>query len=126
MQNYVQDGCHINVACDDPATPASGDPVRIGEFCGVAITAVGEGDNASGETTVLTEGVVNLLVAGVDSSGIAGADANVAVAVGDKVYYGDGDTPKLSKRDGGTLFGYALGPVDSGDTTTTIPVMLRN
>lgn len=125
MQNYVQPGDSINVACSHPATPASGDPVRIGEMVGVAATAEGAGGNTSTQTTVATEGVFNLSVAAIDSSGDAGADANVAVAVGDKIYYGDSDDPVLSKRDGGTLFGFALGAVTEGETGT-IPVLLAN
>ncbi len=125
MQNYVYSGARINVACTHPATPASDDPVRVGAFCGVAETDESAGGNATGETTVATEGVFLLSVAGVDSSGTLGVDADVAVAVGDKIYYGDADEPVLSKRDGGTFFGYALGAIDEGDTGS-IAVMLAN
>src|SRR5690349_11698080 len=121
MQNYKSGGCYIPVACSHPATPASGDPVRIGSFCGVAATDESAGGNASGETTVATEGVFKVSVAAIDSSGSAGADANVAVAVGDIIYYGDSNDPVLSKRAGGTFFGYALGAVSSG-STGSIPV----
>jgi predicted RecA/RadA family phage recombinase len=125
MQNYVQSGKTINVACDDPATPASGDPVRIGSFCGVAETDESAGGNTSGETSVATEGVFLLSVDATDSSGSMGADAAAAVEVGDKLYYGDSDSPVISKRDGGTFFGYALGALDAGDTGS-IPVMLAH
>lgn len=125
MQNFVQCGDFINVACSHPTTPASGNPVRIGAFCGVAATAESEGGNATGNTTVSTEGVFNLSVAAIDSSGALGVDANVALAVGDIVYYGDANSPVLSKRAGGTFFGYALGAVDAG-ATGTVPVMLAN
>jgi predicted RecA/RadA family phage recombinase len=116
-KNYVQPGDSINAAASDPATPASGDPVRVGEIAGVAITAEGAGDNATGETTIATKGVFNLSVKGVDAGG------NSAVAVGDKLYYVDADTPKLSKKVAGHLFGKALGIVNSG-ATATIPVLL--
>ncbi len=116
-KNFVQEGKYINAAASDPATPASGDPVRVGEIAGVAVTKEGEGGNASADTTIATEGVFNLSVKGVNGSG------NSAVAKGDKIYYVDADTPKLSKKTTGHLFGKALGAVESG-ATTTIPVML--
>ncbi len=116
-QNFVQPGHTINAAASDPATPASGDPVRVGEIPGVALTAEAEGGNAAGETTIATEGVFNLSVKGVDGGG------NSAVAAGDKIYYVDADTPKLSKKVAGKLFGKALGAVNAG-ATATIPVMI--
>jgi predicted RecA/RadA family phage recombinase len=119
MQNFIQPGDTINVACTHPTTPASGNPVRIGTFCGVAVTDESAGGNATGETTVLTEGVVNVSVKGVNGSG------NSAVAVGDKIYYTDADTPVLAKKSTGTLFGYALSTVGSG-STATIAVLLAN
>ena len=116
-QNYVQPGESINAVVTDPATPKSGDPVRVGEIPGVAITDESGGGNASGETTIQTEGVFNLSVKGIDGSGSS------AVAAGDKIYYVDADTPKLSKRATGHLFGKALSGV-TGNATATIPVML--
>lgn len=119
MQNFVQPGKTLNVVCSHPTTPASGDPVRVGEFCGVAVTTEAEGGNATGVTTVLTKGVVNVSVKGINGGG------NSAVAVGDKIYYVDADTPVLSKKTSGRLFGYALSTVGSS-STGTIPVMLAN
>ena len=116
-QNYVQPGKYINAAASDPAAPASGDPVRVGEIPGVAVTAEGEGGNATGETTIATEGVFSLSVKGVDGVG------DSAVAKGDKIYYVDADTPKLSKKNTGHLFGKALGAVTAG-ATATIDVLL--
>jgi predicted RecA/RadA family phage recombinase len=116
-KNYIQPGKTINAAASDPAAPASGDPVRVGEIAGVAVTKENEGGNASGETTIATEGVFNLSVKAVDGSG------NSAVIVGDKIYYVDADTPKLSKKATGHLFGKALGAVTSSQTAT-IPVLL--
>ena len=49
---------------------------------------------------------------GIDGSG------NSAVAVGDAIYYTDGDTPKLSKKATGTYFGVALETVGSSSTDT--------
>ncbi len=116
-QNFVQEGKMINAAATHPATPASGDPVRVGEVPGVAITKEAEGGNAAGECTIALEGVFNLSVQGVDGGG------NSAVALGDKIYYNDADTPVLNKKVAGKLFGKALGTVGSG-LTATIPVML--
>lgn len=100
----------LRVACTDPATPASGDPVRYGEMTGVALTA----EDSGGLTQVdFRPGRVwNLSVKGVDGVG------NSAVAEGDKLYYVDADTPKLSKKNTGRFFGYAQGTVNSGATAT--------
>lgn len=115
MKNYRQSDEVIVVACTDPAVPASGDPVRIGSFCGVAVA----NEMSDGKTVVRVRGVVNVSVKGVDGAG------NSAVAVGDKLYYVDADTPKLSKKATGTFFGYALGTVGAGQTGT-IDVLLAN
>jgi predicted RecA/RadA family phage recombinase len=101
----------------------SGDPVRIGQIPGVAVK---DADSAQ-RTVIQIDGVFSLLVAGIDSSGGSGADANVAVNGGDKVYFDESKTPPLSKRAGGVFFGYALGDsgvalVVSGATTTAINV----
>lgn len=104
----------IPVVCSDPATPASGDPVRFGEATGVALA----NEQADGITSVdFTPGnVYELSVKGVDGSG------NSAVALGDKIYYVDADTPKLSKKNTGRFYGFALETVSSG-ATATIKVM---
>jgi predicted RecA/RadA family phage recombinase len=106
-------GVKFAVACTDPTTPASGDPVRYGERPGVALIA----EAADGLATVAFQGVFNLSVKGVDGGG------NSAVAEGDILYYVDADTPKLSKKTAGHRFGYANGTVGSG-STATIPVIL--
>lgn len=104
---------NLQVACTDPTTPASGDPVRYGERPGVAMTA----EDANGLTSVTFEGEHNLSVKGIDGSG------NSAVAEGDILYYVDADTPKLSKKATGHRFGYAGGTVGSSNTAT-IPVIV--
>jgi predicted RecA/RadA family phage recombinase len=116
-------GNNLALTCSDPTTPASGDPVRYGELIGVAQTAEG----SDGVTTVKFDGVHLLSVKGVDGGG------NSAVAVGDKIYYVDADTPKLSKKATGRLAGHAVeakangttyaGTITSG-STATIPVRL--
>lgn len=106
-------GKYLSLAATDPATPASGDPLIVGQIPGVAQTA----EDTAGNTSVAMEGVFNLSVKGIDGSG------NSAVAIGDILYYTSGDTPKISKKATGVRFGYALGTVTSG-STATIPVKL--
>lgn len=103
-------GNGLSVVCSDPATPASGDPVRVGELTGVALIA----EESDGKTVVDFEPskVWDLSVKAVDGVG------NSAVAVGDKIYYVDADTPKLSKKTSGRLFGFALEAITSGSTDT--------
>lgn len=103
-----EDGTQLSLAATDPATPASGDPVLVGQIPGVSLIA----ETADGNTTVKTDGVATLSVKGVDGGG------NSAVAVGDIIYYVTGDTPKLSKKTSGVRFGYALEAITSGSTAT--------
>ena len=75
------------------------------------------------KTSVTFRGVHLLSVKGVDGGG------NSAVAVGDRLYYTDADTPPISKKATGRPVGFAVetetspGTVSSG-ATTTIPVLL--
>lgn len=105
-KNFVQEGRRLWLVAG--AGVKSGDPVLVGQLTGVAIADV-DTDN---KTTVDTEGVYDLSVKAVDAS------ANSAVAVGDAIYYVDADTPKLSKKATGVLFGYALEAITSGATAT--------
>lgn len=107
-----EDGTQIALAATDPTTPASGDPVIVGQLPGVALTTEG----SDGLTTIKTDGVASLSVKGVTT-----AAAGSAVAAGDLVYYVPGNTPKLSKASGdagAVRFGYALDAVASGATAT--------
>lgn len=113
MKNYRQSDDVITIAVSDPSAPASGDPVRIGSFCGVAVAD----KRTDGNTVVRISGVVNVSVKAIDGSG------NSAVSIGDKIYYVDADTPKLSKKASGALFGYALATITSG-STASIDVLL--
>lgn len=112
-----------SVTCSDPTTPASGDPCRYGSMVGVAQIA----ETADGLTTVAFDGVWLLSVKGVNAGG------NVAVAAGDRLYYVDADTPKISKKVAGYFVGVATEAVVSGTSytgaitsgaTATIPVRL--
>ncbi len=106
-------GWQLSVICSHPTTPASDDPVRYGEMTGIALTDKGEGGNESTKTTVdFGPFVAELSVKGIDGSG------NSAVAVGDKLYYTDDDTPVLNKKSTGKFYGYALETINSGSTAT--------
>lgn len=100
----------LAVVCTHPTTPASGDPVRFGEMTGVALID----EQSDGKTSVdFTPGnVYDLSVKAINGSG------NSAVAVGDKLYYVDADTPVLSKKDTGRFFGFAMEAITSGSTDT--------
>lgn len=108
MINKVQDGklLHLTVA----STVKSGEPIMVGNaIAGVAQTSY---NSADGKAVIDTEGVFDLSVKGVNDAG------NVAVAIGDRLYYTSTDTPVLSKKVSGKFFGIALETVDSGATTT--------
>ena len=109
---YQYEGRCITGAATAPATPTSGDACIIGQIPGVALTDEGDGGNATGEITMDTGGIYNLPVVGETTSASA-------IAVGDILYY---DATKVNADDtNGVRFGYALGAVASG-ATTTIPV----
>lgn len=110
-----RDAQQLSVTCSDPTTPASGDPVRCGERCGVALTA----ERADGTTSVQFHGGFTLSVKAIDGSGSS------AVVQGDKLYYVDADTPKISKKATGHFFGYAAAAV-TGGATASIEVWFNN
>ena len=99
-----------------PSGVKSGNPVLIGAtLVGVAQT---DRDSAGYATVQIRPGTIwNLSVKGVDGGG------NSAVAIGDKLYITLADTPPISKKTSGVLFGKALGAV-TGGATATIPVEL--
>lgn len=97
----------LPLACTDPTTPASGDPVIFGQLPGVALTA----EDSAGNTTVALNGTFNLSVKGTSGS-------NAAITAGDKIYYVSANTPKLSVTTSGVFYGYALENVSSGATST--------
>lgn len=113
IKRYLQQHFALPVVCSDPTTPATGDPVRVGELTGVALTDEGEGGNGATYTTVeFGACVVDVSVKAVDGSG------NSAVALWDTIYYVDADTPKLSKKASGYFFGFAMETITSGETDT--------
>jgi len=103
-----------SVVCSSPTTPVARDPVRYVVLTGIALTDEGGGGNIAGETTVDFGPRTDAL----SVAGIIDGPANQAVADGDSIYYVDADTPKLSKKASGYLYGIARGAVVSGATTT--------
>jgi hypothetical protein len=87
---------------------AAGDPCLIGQIPGVAMQA----KDTSNGAVVDMGGAYNLSVKAINDAG------NSAVAVGDAIFYVTGDTPKLSKKASGMLFGWALAIVTTGATAT--------
>ncbi len=87
----------------------SGDPVMVGNMPGVALQDRSE--DTSGEATVKMRGAFTLSVKGANEAG------NVAIGVGDPIFFTSADTPKLSAKQTGKFFGFALEAVGSGDTT---------
>ena len=97
-----------------PGSAKSGDPAMAGQIPGVMA-----GDAALDGTGVLfTDGIFTLNVQGVDQSG------NSAVVPGQILFFTVADSVKLSKKNTGIRFGYALGSVASGNAGTKIPVQL--
>jgi predicted RecA/RadA family phage recombinase len=111
-----QKGDYLSLAVTHPATPASGDPVRLNKTPGVAMTA----ERADGTTSVALAGVFNL---NVDD------DAATGIAPGDRIYYQDTGTgsPATSLNNNATtpeaVFGIALGTL-SANATGVIPVRI--
>lgn len=106
-KNLVKDNSRYlsEVAATDPATPASGDPVVIGNIPAVALVDEGDGGNASGNITADLGGVWEMSVVG----------ASGAIAVGDILYLNSG---VLTNGTAGVRWGYALGEVGNGATAT--------
>ncbi len=113
-------GYSLAVVVTDPATPASGDPVRLGKLSGIAMLDEGAGGAGATETVVyFGPGVFDLTVDDNEGTGIA---------VGDSIWYhdtGTGTGPvNLNNTPGSAdaFFGYALETVGA-NATTLINVM---
>lgn len=102
-------GTQFDAVCSEPTTPASGDPVLVGQIPGVALT----NEQTDGTTTIQTDGVFELSVKGETTT-------SAAVAVGDILYYDSAATPHKLNKDStnGVRYGYALEAVSSGATAT--------
>ena len=96
--------------------------VKSGDVClagtvVLGLTGVATSDrDAAGNATVDPIDTYTVSVAAINGGG------NSAVAVGDPIYYVDADTPKLSKKTTGVLYGFALQVITSG-ATASIDVM---
>ena len=104
----------VNLRLTVASTVKSGDVVMIGKYPFVASTDYSATD---GKASLDREGKFNLSVQAVDDAG------NIAVAVGDDLYYTSSDTPVLSKKRSGVYFGIALAAITSG-STATIEILL--
>ncbi len=95
----------------------SGAPTSIGQIPGVCV--IDAGPSSAYIATIDTEGIYNLAVKGAGD----GDSVGTAVVIGDIVYW-DATAGHLNvDATDGVRFGYALGAVDSG-ATTTIPVKI--
>lgn len=109
----MEDASRRSVVVTHPASPVSGDPVRYGEVTGVALVTEAQAGNPTNMTSVdFGMRQWRLPVKGINAGG------NSAVAPGDKLFYTDADTPPLSKKATGVLFGVADEAVTSGGTAT--------
>jgi predicted RecA/RadA family phage recombinase len=112
--NFIQEGRKMNLIVT--AGYDSGDPEVIGSLHGVLLT---DADSSNKAGVDLGPAVYDLSVKAVNDSG------NVAVAIGDAIYFTRADTPKLNKKGSGAFFGIALETIDSG-STATINVLVLN
>jgi len=95
----------IDVKVTHPEKPKSGDVVRWGDKVGVALA---DPATDTGLTPVQFSGTAVVPVKAVDGEG------DSAINPGDSLYYTDGDTPALSKKDTGKLAGHAMETVTAG------------
>ena len=105
----------------------SGDPVAVGGITGVALIDAED----DGACIIRRKGVFELNVEGVNmvenevENESVWEYGDVAVSIGDKLYYDATREVKINKNDhSGTFFGYALGTVGSG-ANATIQVLLK-
>lgn len=121
MKNLKQPGNIIDVVESAMVHPAhgdglvdSGDQVVVGTLVGVAETSAAATTDV---IAVVTKGVVNVPVAGINAGG------NSAVAFGDKLYIDAAAAAAVNKKVANQPFGIALGAV-TGGATTNIDVLL--
>ena len=100
-------GWSLDLTCTKPDKPNSGDPVRIGNLTGIALTD----EDAAGKTVVNTGPFVAKFA--VKATGGSGID------VGDTIWYHDDQTPPLDNvPTEGYYYGIALEAVTAGQTAT--------
>lgn len=121
MKNFYAVGDNVDVVESALIHPThtdglveSGDHVVVGTLVGVAnFTAAATTDLV----VISTRGVFTVPAVAIDNSGSSGADANSAIAVGDKLYI-DKTSAEISKRNNDQPFGIALEAVTAGATKT--------
>jgi predicted RecA/RadA family phage recombinase len=100
-------GWSLDLTCTKPDEPNSGDPVRIGNMTGIALTD----EDAAGKTAVNTGPFVAKFA--VSDNGGTG------IAVGAPIWYHDDATPVLDNvSTGGYYYGIALEAISAGQTAT--------
>jgi len=100
-------GWSLDLTCTKPNEPNSGDPVRIGNLTGIALTD----EDAAGKTAVNTGPFVAKFA--VKANGGAG------IAIGAPIWYHDDATPVLDNVSaGGYYYGIALEAISAGQTAT--------
>jgi hypothetical protein len=100
-------GWSLNLTCTKPDEPNSGDPVRIGNLTGIALTD----EDAAGKTVVNTGPFVAKF--SVKDNG------NTGIAIGAPIWYHDDATPALDNVSaGGYYYGIALEAINTGQTAT--------
>ena len=100
-------GWSLDLTCTKPDKPNSGDPVRIGNLTGIALTD----EDATGKTVVNTGPFVAKF--SVKDNGGSG------IAVGAPIWYHDDATPALDNVSAdGYYYGIALEAISTGQTAT--------
>ena len=104
LNQVFEHGDQFVVIATEPATPASGDPILVGQLPGVALTD----EDADGQVTGKFNGVWDFEV---EAEG-------GAVAPGAIVYYDAADDGLNNSASGNVRFGYALDAIDNAATAT--------
>ena len=100
-------GWSLNLTCTNPDKPNSGDPVRIGNLTGIALTD----EDAAGKTVVNTGPFVAEF--SVKDNGSTG------IAIGAPIWYHDDATPALDNVSAdGYYYGIALEAISANQTAT--------
>lgn len=99
-------GYRASVACSYPTTPDSGDPVRLGQATGVAMT---DEDTAGNTVVDFGPGEYDLSVEDSETGGIA---------IGDSIYFHDAEQMLNNTAASGYFFGIAREAVGDGLTAT--------
>jgi len=111
-KNITYPGPEVDLEVTVASGIVSGSPVMIGGLAGTAIVSRGEETTGKAVTKFSTH-VADHNVEAVD------ADGNLAVAIGDAIYYDSTETIKLNLDNvNGVFYGYALEAITSGSDDT--------